>query len=121
MTLSTQRPLRANTPRLSRISGARRNASKSDSITKQTIGTSTFHMLALTRPKIELPRSSQPDTQAACFGNAAWICARSAIKVEESDSGFGFNMPRVKRFVSVRAEILLKIQLLIGLVGQKGV
>src|ERR1051326_2283966 len=70
ITESRHSPLSNRTPTLSNISRGRLNASHSDNNTRQIIGASTFHILALTRAKIACPRSSHPESQTWSRGNS---------------------------------------------------
>src|SRR5581483_4837194 len=118
ITTSKQSPLNTSTARLSRISGGRRKASQSERSTKNTIGATTFHMLALTREKIARPSSSQPESQTSWRGNCdsrTWSRAVPAAPWLVAE----LSKPSAKSLVGVRAVTLSKIQRLVGLVGQK--
>src|SRR5579859_6129975 len=75
MTLNRHNPLRHNTATLSPISQALPKAKNKDSSTSEIIGTRTFQKLAFTRPKIELPSNSQPESQTPLWGRSLWIAA----------------------------------------------
>ena len=98
----------ASTARLSKTSGQRRKASQSERRTKPIIGASSFHMLLLTREKIALPRSSQPDNHTLWRGNADSSEASRARAVA-SPLFSGSISPSASRFVGEREVTLSKI------------
>ena len=79
ITVSKQRPLSRRTVTLSKTSGQRRKARQIESMTRETIGKSSFHMLFFTVEKIEDPSSPQPDSQTSCEGNSDSRTARRGM------------------------------------------
>src|SRR5947207_1269659 len=115
ITASKQSPLRSNTVTLSRTSGQRRNARHSDSSTRETIGTSSFHMLFFTLEKIAEPSNSQPESQTSWAGNSDSRTARREL-VSGARLVTGLRKPRARKLVGERATTFSKIHWLIGLV-----